>query len=194
MKTIITFLIFLLILLYSPVIGKTAPITFLFEYGSADISVDATTYDNVYLKIVATADTTNVTNPYSGTYFVDYDSLELTIGGLGIGSFTDSGYVFIAGQTVGFGNNNVYDFAYIAGLPISGYDLMSSIGPLTGLAAEPTQWVKVPTTLGLTTLIGFDSPVDGGTFTATTVPEPATMLLLGSGLLGLVGLRRKFSK
>ena len=38
------------------------------------------------------------------------------------------------------------------------------------------------------------SPIIGAWVIARPIPEPATMLLLGSGLIGLAGFRRKFRK
>jgi hypothetical protein len=41
---------------------------------------------------------------------------------------------------------------------------------------------------------GYDIGIDNVSLELASVPEPATMLLLASGLLGLVGFRRKFRK
>lgn len=41
---------------------------------------------------------------------------------------------------------------------------------------------------------GFDPEMDGIAAVSSPVPEPTTMLLLGSGLLGLWGFRKKFRK
>ncbi len=175
--------------------ASAAPVTYTFSGtagGTFDDGSGAVGFMGEQFKIEFTGDTANVDlsdDPFF-RYFniggtIEVGSLSGTLtptntivasAGLGLINF------FNAGVTNGLGLQNA---------ALSGYDLTSSIGPLNATLLTPTLG---PGSFGL---VGGGSVQFTGnsalSFTATVVPVPAALPLLGGGLalLGLLGWRRK---
>jgi hypothetical protein len=104
----------------------------------------------------------------SGYFAAFYDDETNLLGKIGFGEFVNPSSQYYD-STVAYGNNTA-----------------NRIEPITAADLGVTSFNVVEISFGGSA--GLDN------VNSTPVPEPATMLLLGTGLVGLVGFRKKFKK
>ncbi len=106
------------------------------------------------------------------------DTLTFSIIDLGTDNVFDSSDVTLFSTTVSSGNSawSFYSGTLTTGLTLSNYVRF--------------QWDSVSSVGGKS----YGNFLDAAAFSIASVPEPATMLLFGAGLAGLVGVARKRSK
>ncbi|MDD5758847.1 MAG: PEP-CTERM sorting domain-containing protein [Desulfobulbaceae bacterium] len=153
-------------------------------------------------EVFMSSDTSNVAETYADIWISGGLNATITIGSL-VMTATDPLYAYannkndsFYGHIIGFGRTDLSETVFVQdrdvmsiGMLLSPYDLQSSTGPITRFSFLNTGWSNIETSYGELNITALDNL----TFEAVIapVPEPATMLLMGTGLAGLVGARRK---
>ena len=192
---------------------EAGPITYV-ESGSASGTIGGSTFTNAMVQVTVSGDTANVVPIFGGLAFANVSSATtVTIAGIGTATVTDPNAIYSIPTPVSVDTGfPVLPYVIIGTLDsppglesftgigaqgdnaLLGYGLTTAIGPITGSPGGigyPTG-LLIHTTLGNLSFTANISPTAQGTFTATLgqVPEPMSLLLVGSGIAVLAGLSR----
>jgi len=175
------------VLLLSCVVASGSPITYTEQVVGAG-SLGKSTFTNTLVTFVLEGDTSNIYSDAPGV-FRNLGTATVTVAGIGAATFTDEmGFAAIqAWPLAGIFDHTMADFGLLSTIDpsLATYSLGTAIGPVSSQAF----WAPLsfPTTDGVFILNGTAAGIS--TFSATTVPEPASVALLSIGFASLIGCR-----